>query len=191
MGNFSVKNYWESRYKSGGNSGWGSHDASSVNFKKDYINTWINEFKTKTIVELGCGDGNQLSYFDNYDKYYGYDISPNIIEKNKVKFKGDDTKEFESDIDKLLLNKYDLALSLDVIYHLVEEDVFETYMHNLFKLSDKVCIFATDVEEPIKVPHIRHRKINDFITKHYPNYKLTDVKMFEETIVGFFLYEKQ
>ena len=36
MAKFNVKNYWDGRYKSGGTSGWGSHDATSVNFKKDF-----------------------------------------------------------------------------------------------------------------------------------------------------------
>ena len=190
MGDFNVKSYWDGRYKSGGNSGWGSHDASSVNFKKDYINTWIDKFKSKTIVEFECGDGNQLSYFENYDKYYGHDISPNIIEKNKTKFKGDDTKEFTSDADELMVRKYDLALSLDVIYHLVDDEIHNEYMHRLFSSSDKICVFGVDNDNPVKAQHVKNRKISDFVKEHYPSYKLTDVKMFNEN-VGFFLYEKE
>lgn len=191
MVNFSVKNYWDSRYKGGGNSGWGSHDLSSVNFKKNYVNHLISKHSTKTVVELGCGDGNQLTTFKGYEKYYGHDISDNIIGKCKTKFMGDDSKEFTNNTDVLLVRKYDLSLSLDVIYHLVEDEVYEKYMHDLFNLSNLVCIFGTNRLESSAAPHCTHREISEFINKHYKEYKLIDTKMFNNTKVGFFLYEKK
>ena len=43
----------------------------------------------------------------------------------------------------------DLALSLDVIYHLTEDTVFEAYMRHLFAAGSRfVIIYATDREIP-------------------------------------------
>jgi SAM-dependent methyltransferase len=190
MKNFNVKDYWDSRYKNGGNSGMGSHDEPCVNFKKVFVNKIIEKYKCKTVIELGCGDGNQLGYFKNYEKYYGHDISPTIIEKNKLIYKGDDTKIFESDVNKLLNKKYDLALSLDVTYHLVGDDIFEEYMNNLFSLSDIICLFTVNTEEVGSPVHVEHRKIKDYITGNFPEYILINTEMYAETRVGFFLYEK-
>lgn len=191
MTTFNVQNYWENRYKNGGNSGWGSHNESSVSFKKDYVNNLILELGIKTVVELGCGDGNQLSFFENYDTYTGYDISNDIITKCIKKFSGDDTKSFTSDINNLAKNgnKYDIALSLDVVYHLVEDSVYESYMHVLFGLSDNICIFGTDNDNAVSAIHVKNRKISEFVTKHYPNFKLCDTKPFNEN-VGFYFYKK-
>jgi len=191
MSNFSVKDYWDDRYKKNGHSGWGSHDKSSVNFKKDFVNKIIKEYECKSVIELGCGDGNQLMYFKDYEKYYGHDISPTIIEKNKIIFKGDNTKIFESDVNKLLNKKYDLALSLDVTYHLVGDDMFEEYMNNLFSLSDIICLFTVNTEEAETISHVKHRRITDYITDNFPEYTLINTEMFGETRVGFFLYIKK
>ena len=120
------KRYWDNRYKDNQTSGKGSHDRDSVHFKSEFINTLISDNSYKNIVELGCGDGNQLSYFKGYKKYTGYDISPNIISKNKTKFDKDETKLFTTDLNNIIENKYDLVLSLDVLYHLVTNDIYET-----------------------------------------------------------------
>lgn len=44
--------------------------------------------------------------------------------------------------------KGDLALSLDVIYHLIEDEIFEKYMKDVFRASTKyVIIYSTDFEK--------------------------------------------
>jgi len=194
MENFSVKNYWENRYVTGGDSGWGSHDQTIVNFKKNYINDIIQKFSIKTIVELGCGDGNQLGYFNGYEKYYGYDISHNVLTKCRLMYLNQNNKEFVNNIEELLVKKYDLALSLDVIYHLVEDDMYYEHMKNLFLLSDIVCIFSTDDDvKDIPPPHLKNRKISKYINENFYNFKLMESKKFYENSdnnVGFFLYIK-
>eukprot|EP01083_Nonionella_stella_P197262 725405_1 len=85
VNSFISGNYWEKRYKKGGNSGQGSYGPSAM-FKASVINAFVKRYKiTGNVVELGCGDGNNLLYY-NFDKqttYIGYDVSQTIIEKNK------------------------------------------------------------------------------------------------------------
>ena len=54
--------YWENRYKNNGNSGAGSY-GRLAEFKADVINNFIAENKITSVIEFGCGDGNQLSLF--------------------------------------------------------------------------------------------------------------------------------
>jgi len=195
MENFNVKDYWENRYVNGGDSGWGSHNQTIVNFKKDYINNIIQRFSIKTIVDLGCGDGNQLGYLNGYEKYYGYDISHNVLTKCKIMYLNQNNKEFVNNVEELLVRKYDLALSLDVIYHLVEDDMYYEHIKNLFLLSDLICIFSTDddvKDNETPLPHLRNRKISKYVEENFSNFKLIESKRFyeiSENNIGFFIYK--
>ncbi|WP_408643004.1 class I SAM-dependent methyltransferase [Lacrimispora saccharolytica] len=83
---------------------------------------------------MGCGDGNQLSQI-KYKRYVGVDVSQTIIEQNRVKFKDDNSKQLFCALTERALyidNRYELAISMDVIFHLLEESVFEKYMEGLF-----------------------------------------------------------
>lgn len=54
------QDYWRKRYEKGGNSGLGSYDHYAV-FKADVLNAFFKENHIQSVVEFGCGDGNQLS----------------------------------------------------------------------------------------------------------------------------------
>ena len=64
---FDSKKYWEKRYLKGGDSGDGSY-GKLAEFKAKVINRFVKENEIKTIIEWGCGDGNQLTYM-NYPNY--------------------------------------------------------------------------------------------------------------------------
>ena len=52
------------------------------------------------------------------------------------------------------------ALSLDVIYHLIEDDIYVSYMKRLFASATRfVVIYAWNVDQdsPISGGHVRHR----------------------------------
>ncbi|NQU04581.1 MAG: hypothetical protein HQ568_00700, partial [Calditrichaeota bacterium] len=53
------EDYWKQRYKSGGNSGAGSYH-KFAEFKADILNSFVRDKQIRTIIEYGCGDGNQL-----------------------------------------------------------------------------------------------------------------------------------
>ena len=77
----------------------------------------------------------------------------------------------EFKIDK----KADLSISLDVIYRLLEDDVFKIYMKNLFDSSKKyVCIYSSNFEGR-GAKHVKHRKLTNWIKKYLSsNWKLID-----------------
>jgi len=166
------KSYWRERYQSGGNSGQGSYD-ELAEFKAEILNEFVSENKIETVIEFGCGDGNQLSYC-NYPAYLGFDISPEAIARCRELFPGDDSKNFK------LMREYkgesaDLTLSLDVIFHLIEDAVFDEYMKRLFESSEKyVIIYSsnTNMNPLIEGAHVKHRKFTDWIDQYMPHWKL-------------------
>lgn len=164
--------YWESRYAQGGNSGDGSYD-KLAEFKAEILNDFVSRFKIRTVIEYGCGDGNQLSYA-NYPEYIGFDISPTCIGICKNKFINDKTKKFKL-IDEYTSEKAELVLSLDVIFHLVEDDVYDRYMRQLFDTSLKyVIIYSSNTDDNSfnSAPHVKHRKFTDWILLNRPNWKI-------------------
>ena len=172
--------YWEQRYAAGHNSGGGSYNALA-SFKADLLNDFVKSNNIDTIIEFGCGDGNQL-LLANYPKYTGLDISNSAISLCKSKFKNDLSKTFNvynsSDCnDKHPTTKAKLALSLDVIYHLVEDKVFYLYLEHLFKsASHYVIIYSTDDDTPYphQLPHVKHRNFSTYVSNSFNDWCLAD-----------------
>ena len=84
----SSRDYWEHRYKIGGNSGVGSYN-NLADFKAKVINNFIINKNIKTVIEWGSGDCNQLA-LANYKNYIGYDVSKTAIDickKNLITIK--------------------------------------------------------------------------------------------------------
>ena len=73
--------------------------------------------------------------------------------------------------------RFDLALSLDVIYHLVEDDVYAQYMRTLFRASKRyVIIYASDSDDSrdYEGTYIKHRKFTRWTDESLPNWKLIE-----------------
>jgi len=169
------KEYWESRYAKGGNSGYGSY-GKLAQYKANILNDFVKMNNVSSIIEFGCGDGNQLK-LSSYPKYLGFDISDISIQKCRKLFIKDTTKSFR------LLSEYenetaDLTLSLDVIYHLVEDEIFEDHISKLFEASQKfVIIYSSNTEENsgFAGTHIRHREFTKWIEEHCTDWSLLKI----------------
>ena len=169
---FDSKKYWNQRYVNGQNSGAGSYN-ELANFKADIINNFIEKNQVKSILDYGVGDGNQLKLINTENTIYtGIDVSEIIVSKCKEIFKDDKTKNFIH-IDNINNNlKADLVISCDVIYHLIEDDVYEEYMKNLFSMSKKYVIIYAKDEDINHVQHVKFRKFSSYIESNLPEWKL-------------------
>lgn len=162
--------YWESRYQSGGNSGRGSY-GELAQYKADYLNSFVQENRVESVIEFGCGDGNQL-LLAKYPNYIGFDVSETAVSVCREKFAADPAKAFRL-VEDYQGDKADLTLSLDVIYHLVEDHVFEEYMKLLFESATRfVIIYSSNCDERQPAPHVRHRLFSDKIDKDYRDWRL-------------------
>lgn len=162
--------YWEQRYARGGTSGAGSYGRLSL-FKAEFLNDFVERRGIQSVVEFGCGDGHQLS-LARYPSYLGFDVAPTAIELCTKRFAADTSKRFvlhDSRSEPAPVQVAELALSLDVIYHLVEDEVFEAYMRHLFAAAKRyVIIYASNDEAPSSAPHVRHRRFTDWVKLNEP-----------------------
>ncbi len=192
------KNYWIQRYESDRTSGAGSYN-KLAEFKAEVLNGFVKEHSISSVIEYGCGDGNQLAIAD-YPSYIGFDISPKAIASCEKAFRTDPSKSFN------LMDEYNgetaqLTISLDVIYHLVEDEIFEAHMRRLFDSSQRfVIIYSsnTDVNETKTAPHVKHRKFTEWVAtnhsrwrlkSHIPNKYPFKGNAREGSFADFFIYE--
>jgi hypothetical protein len=175
------ENYWEERYQTSGNSGSGSYD-HLAQFKAEVLNDFVKKNNIRRVMEFGCGDGNQLT-LASYPSYMGLDVSATAVKMCYNKFKADQSKSFYvynsmAFYDRARIFHADLTLSLDVLYHLVEKEIFEQYLIHLFAAADKyVIIYASDynqAEEPVH-QHENRRTFTDFVKKNIAGWELKEI----------------
>lgn len=166
--------YWARRYAAGGTSGEGSY-GDLATFKAEIINKFVAANNISSIIEFGCGDGNQLTLM-NYPRYAGFDVSHQAVSLCQKRFAMDPSKSF-AHLDDYRGEKADLALSLDVVFHLVEEAVFEEYMRRLFSASLRhVLIYSSNCQScEGTAPHVRHRVFTDWVTANEPGFALAKI----------------
>lgn len=169
----SSPGYWEDRYANGGNSGAGSY-GRLARFKADVLNDFVAKNVVESVVEFGCGDGAQLQ-LARYARYTGIDVSLHAIELCQRKFGQDPSKQFfHTSLPEADTTRAELALSLDVIYHLIEDGIYATYMSRLVSASTRfLCIYSSNFDRRGAVAHIRHRCFTDWLQANAPQWKLT------------------
>jgi hypothetical protein len=129
--------FWTERYEMGDNSGSGSR-GDLLNFKVDYINSFIRDNEIKSVLDFGHGDLEVAKKIE-VDSYRGIDI-----------FDCEDSGGL--DLVKCKFTEYvgegaDLVMCLDVLYHLLEDE--QEYMRDsLIKMIEKskkyIMIYAQD-----------------------------------------------
>lgn len=167
----SSANYWEQRYRQGGNSGAGSYNRLAE-FKAEVLNKFVADHGVGSVIEFGSGDGAQLD-LAQYPNYVGVDVSHTAVDATRRKFMGNPTVRFLHTSEVSKAGRAELALSLDVIYHLVEDSVFETYMAQLFDASNRfVIVYSSNEEKPWPAPHVRHREFTEWVERNRSEFKL-------------------
>ena len=95
----------------------------------------------------------------------------------------------------------ELTLSLDVIFHLIEDEVFIDYMEKLFKASSKyVIIYSSNTNTQFNSPtkHFKNRKFTKWVNEKQPDFKLIKFiknkypykKLNGGSLSNFFIYQK-
>jgi len=166
--------YWDERYLRGGASGEGSRGRFAA-FKAEVLNSFVARHAIPSVIEFGCGDGHQLA-LANYPRYLGFDVSTTAVRLCRERFADDDTKVFR-EVAAYAGEQAELALSLDVIYHLVEDDVFDTYMRTLFDASTRwVIVYASnhDDTDRAEAAHVRHRQFTRWVAAERPGWALRE-----------------
>lgn len=174
---FRSATYWENRYESGRTSGPGSQSVLAA-YKAGFLNSFVASNHVTSVVEFGCGDGGQLS-LAHYPTYVGLDVSRTAIRLCKSRYADDKTKSFfrikSSGSNRRVIPPGELGLSLDVIFHLVEDDVYQEYMHRLFSSSRRYVVIYSSNREGVEVKpaqHVRHRRFTDWVATNHMKWRL-------------------
>jgi SAM-dependent methyltransferase len=167
--------YWQQRYAAGGDSGAGSYGKFAL-FKARVLNALFDEVGIESAIEFGCGDGNQLQLLA-VREYVGVDVSVEAITLCRSRFAGVPGRRFllaEEAAREGTALRCDAALSLDVIYHLVEDVAFEGYMRRLFAAATRcVVVYSSNRNaDEGDGAHVRHRRFTDWVDAHEPRWRL-------------------
>lgn len=171
--------YWEERYQEGGTSGPGSAGINA-RFKADTLNRFVRAHGVRDVIEFGCGDGQQLE-LAKYPRYIGLDVAKTSVAMCRARFANDATKAFRLYPSTEIVPGRgafvaDLSLSLDVIYHLVEDAVFGQHMSDVFAASRRWVILYTSDSDRIRgatEPHCRHRPVARYVEQAFPDWGLS------------------
>lgn len=150
--------YWIERYRHGGTSGAGSTGRLNV-FKSALLGSIIDKYNIESVLDLGCGQGAILDLIEIIE-YLGYDPSMEVVQFLKDKYSTNLSMSFEYDLNKI--ESKELVISFDVIFHLIEDSVYEQYMKSLFHFSTNyVLIYSSNTNREDSVyataPHVKHR----------------------------------
>lgn len=178
MTTFDYKGYWEDIYRYGGTSGNGSYGEIAL-FKANIVNNIIEKYNANTVIEFGCGDGNQLGYM-NYNNYIGFDISNSAVERCRNLYINDNSKEFiHYTPDSFDCSPYraDMVVCLDVLYHITDENDFVNTLTYISKCASKVVVLftklTTSYQEHSSCPSILDRDIYSYLN-NFSNLKIVD-----------------
>lgn len=172
----SSRGYWERRYQLGLTSGSGS-EGVLARYKAEVLNEFVARHGIARVVEFGCGDGQQLA-LAHYPRYLGIDVSPTAVELCRTRFAAQPGREFRlaDPAQPTSLGEFaqpDLVLSLDVIYHLVEDATYQRYLREVFGAGGRhVIVYSSNDDRPAPVKHVRHRRFVDDVAREFPGYRL-------------------
>jgi hypothetical protein len=166
--------YWDRRYRKGGNSGAGSY-SRLAEFKADFLNTFVAQNYIPSVIEFGSGDGAQLK-LARYPSYTGVDVSAKAVEMCRATFANDSSKRFFQLDEAPRGIMADLSLSLDVIYHLVEDAVFHVYMQQLFDSARSfVVVYSSNMDREWPENHVRHRQFTRWVAENKQDWCLQSI----------------
>jgi len=123
--------------------------------RKNYerITYFIDKYKggdIDNLLELGCGTGEVIKYFENDFDITGIDISPWMIKEAKKKLSYGNV--YEMDMKNFKFNQnFDLIFSVfDSINHLLKKEEWEKTFRNVSKHLNNRGLFIFDINTPYK-----------------------------------------
>lgn len=120
--------YWDKQYRGGADSGGGSR-GSYRKWKWKIINGYV-DVKTKSVLDVGCGDI-QFLKGRKFGSYLGFDISPYIIAKNRGLRPDLEFAVRDVTIPDKGSMRFDVVLCMDLLFHIMDENGFVCLLQNL------------------------------------------------------------
>jgi hypothetical protein len=141
---------WNERYSSNSSLGSGSGSKGSLlDFKADFINSFIKENSISGVLDFGHGDL-EVAKRISASKYRGIDIF------DGSKFNSTDLDIKLCKFDEYNGEKFDLVICLDVLYHILEneQDYLRRSLDKMCESSEKfLIVYALDSRKDHETTH--------------------------------------
>lgn len=153
---FEATQYWDWRYRRGGTSGAGSRGREAME-KVELVQKIIHDLGIHSVLDLGCGDGYVASFLE-VDTYVGFDISEHALQECRALMP---ERRFVGRLPEG--ERFDLTLSLDVMFHLVDDADYIKHLLALASFSDCAAfVYGTNRPHPgPEAAHVKHRRWTD------------------------------
>lgn len=194
MSTFTPASYWDARYREGRTSGAGSEGDEGA-YKAAYVGRFIADHDVKTVVDWGCGDGQVLDLIELPENthYIGVDVSPTIVERMRRVFNGPRYRFCTVEgFAAGTRTQFELALSMDVLFHFPDTADYLAYLDRLFSSADRyVVIYSTNYPGGQTARHVYRREFTPDIAMRFVDWELTTVETpIREGLASFFVYER-
>lgn len=163
--------YWDQRYLSGGTSGSGSYGRLGA-YKAEFMNKFIADNRIESVIDFGCGDGNQISMLNQDIRYIGLDASNVALSKCIAKFGGTRGWQFYEYPPQGAMA--DLAMSLDVLFHIIEPRAFELYLEHLFRSAIRFVIIYSSDFDAVTSPHENRISFSMYVRETFKDWCLAE-----------------
>lgn len=166
--------YWNDRYETGVGAGDGSR-GQLLKFKVETVQSIVDKYKIKSVIDVGCGDGRQLSRLD-VSKYIGLDISSSAIDKASS-FTDKNREYFILNEDTTAKGEQaDMAISLDVVMHL-PYDQFLPHIATLFRIAKRYVLIYGPNRNGADIRLAPHMFFREFAADIEEKYKLKPIEV--------------
>lgn len=152
------KRFWDERYRTGLSSGKGSV-GDYRKWKWNLIEKYVN-IKDKCILDVGCGDLQFLKR-KKFKDYFGIDISPTIIARNKKRHRKLSFAVLDATWHDLVIFQRDVVLCMDVLFHIMDDERFGILLDNLNKWTGQWLFVVSWSKNPLPYQHDDYQYYRD------------------------------
>jgi len=160
MKNYNPKEYWEKRLKDHfdligvGHASFNEiYNKYLYNLKISALQTILNKYsisvRNKLVLDIGCGTGFFIDYYTklNAKQIVGIDITEQSIIILRKKYPTYTFEVIDIGDNYIPINKqFDIVNVFDVLYHITDDERFETAIYNISALCSKNgYILITDI----------------------------------------------
>jgi SAM-dependent methyltransferase len=181
-----VAAYWEDRYRKGKRGSGAGSRGDEAKVKAAFVNALIARYRVRRVIDWGCGDGVVASLIRSR-RYIGLDVSESALAlcRERVRRARCHWLHFDG-LTAPKLPPGDLALSLDVIFHLVDDELYRAHLALLFGSAPLVAIHSSNRDEPGQA-HVLHR---EFLPDVPPGWRCV-TRPDDDAAIGFWVFERE
>lgn len=139
---------WGQDSEGAGTSGLGSHHEDITCKYTQAVEDWLSslpgDVRKNTACDLGCGDFNVgLRLYAKFDRYFAFDVSRNVIERNKSRY-GELGVDFQVlNIAEEHLPEADVYFVRQVLQHL-DNDTIDKFVKNIGSVKSGAHLVVTE-----------------------------------------------